>query len=224
MSRCFQADAPHPSRLEREINHRSSARGMGRRGLAIRHRLRICAGHRHRRRRVWESRRWKQDPLDQDPDPVGVGPAILRERQPAKVYERAQKRILVRNPALCSAYAGRTFGRAPGPRNLKRRHRHYRDVLGGRPDPRPALFRLVGCAKASGLAALGISRVAPALCDFASSNNWRRGSAPCENDRNRVMRADCGRALFIVHRRCPRLVQWVNSPGTRAGKRRRARN
>jgi hypothetical protein len=135
MSRCFQADAPHPSRLEREINHRSSARGMGRRGLAIRHRLRICAGHRHRRRRVWESRRWKQDPLDQDPDPVGVGPAILRERQPAKVYERAQKRILVRNPALCSAYAGRTFGRAPGPRNLKRRHRHYRDVLGGRPDP-----------------------------------------------------------------------------------------
>ena len=76
------------------------------------------------------------------------------------------------------------------------------------PDPAPVLFRLVGCAEAGGLAALGVDGDAVALCDFAYSDNWRRGNAPCERDRNRVMRADRGRALFVFHRQCPRLVQW----------------
>jgi len=65
------------------------------------------------------------------------------------------------------------------------------------------------------MAALGVDSDPVALRDFASSDNWRRGNAPSERDRNRVMRADCGRALFVLHRQCPGLVQWVKGPGTR---------
>ena len=53
------------------------------------------------------------------------------------------------------------------------------------------------------------------LCDFAYSDNWRRGNGLCERDRNRVMRAYRGRALFVFHRQCPRLVPWVKNPSTR---------
>jgi hypothetical protein len=50
-------------------------------------------------------------------------------------------------------------------------------------------FILSGCcAKASGLAALGVDRDAAAICDFAYSDNWLRGNAPCERDRNRHAR------------------------------------
>ena len=73
-------------------------------------------------------------------------------------------------------------------------------------------------ATASGLAALGVDRDAVALCDFACSDNWRRRNAPCERDRNRVMRADRGRAVFVFQRQCPRLVQWVKISGQDAAR------
>ncbi len=56
-----------------------------------------------------------------------------------------------------------------------------------------------------------LGAVLGAVTDFAGAGDWRQWPPARQLHRSRLLRADCGGAVFLLHRRRPGLVQRVRA-------------